>query len=233
MKNFAQSTDRIVKGWESVRETFEDVDSTGWEKFMAIFNETVQIMDTFLSLAETLNSIAGITAQLENAKVARQAQMNKMLAEEIALRSVLKKVIAGTATESEKAIAAQVLEAYTAKKVASAKAGEAVAGATASGAKLAFPYNLLAIAAGVAAVLTALASAKKFATGGIVNYGSQSGDNTLAKVNQGEMILSKHDQATLFNAIKKGNFGGGNIQMKVRGCDLVSVINNEMRRRKG
>ena len=233
MKNFAQSTDRIVKGWESVRETFEDVDATPWERFMAIFNETVQIMDTFLSLAETLNSIAGITAQLENAKVARQAQMNKMLAEEITLRSVLKKVIAGTATESEKAIAAQVLEAYTAKKVASAKAGEAVAGATASGAKLAFPYNLLAIAAGVAAVLTALASAKKFASGGIVGGNSYTGDRTTARVNSGEMILNKAQQGTLWNMINgKGGFGN-HVDFKIRGADLIGVMNNEMSRRRG
>ena len=54
-----------------------------------------------------------------------------------------------------------------------------------------FPYNLVAIAAGVAAVLAALASISgAFANGGIVGGASPSGDHLLARVNSGAMILT-------------------------------------------
>ena len=231
-KDLAQSTDRLVKGMESIKETFDDVDSTGWEKFMSVFNEVVQLIETFVSIAETINSIESITSQLENAKIARQEQMNTLLAEEIALRMLLKKVMEGTATEAEKAAAAELVEAAVSKKAASAKAGEAVAGATASGAKLAFPYNLIAIAAGVAAVIGALASMNKFANGGLVG-GPTQGDKNIIRANGNEMILTKAQQGTLYKAIASGGLGGGNVNFKIRGSDLIGVMNNEMRRMKG
>ena len=233
-KNLAQSTDRIIKGMETLRDAFDaSSDATGWERFMAVFNEVVQIVEMFTSITETLNTISKASTQLEGAELAMQQQKITLLEREVALREAIRLQKQQETKATEEAIAADIVESTVSKQAASANAGEAIAGATASGAKLAFPYNLIAIAAGVAAVIAALASMSKFAKGGIVNYGSPSGDNTLARVNQGEMILSKHDQATLFNAIKTGKLGGGNIQMKVRGCDLVSVINNEMSRRRG
>ena len=43
----------------------------------------------------------------------------------------------------------------------------------------------------------------KFADGGIVGGNSFSGDNVLARVNSGEMILNREQQATLFNKVNK------------------------------
>ena len=47
------------------------------------------------------------------------------------------------------------------------------------------------------------------------------------------MILNKQQQATLFNAINSGKFGGGEVQFKIRGTDLIGAIKNEQSRRKG
>ena len=82
-----------------------------------------------------------------------------------------------------------------------AKSGEAIANATASGAKMPFPLNLVAIAAGVAAVIAALAAVSGFATGGVIGGTSTSGDKKFARVNSGEMILNKFQQARLFGMI--------------------------------
>ncbi len=86
-----------------------------------------------------------------------------------------------------------------------AKSGEAVAEATSSGAKMPFPLNLVAIAAGVAAVIAALAAVSRFATGGVIGGTSTSGDKKFARVNSGEMILNKFQQARLF-AMVNGQF---------------------------
>lgn len=84
------------------------------------------------------------------------------------------------------------------------KSGEAVANATASGAKLPFPANLVAIAAGVAAVVGALSMISgAFADGGIVGGSSWTGDKLMARVNSGEMILNGAQQSRLF-AIANG-----------------------------
>ena len=79
-----------------------------------------------------------------------------------------------------------------------------MANATASGAKLPFPANLVAIAAGVAAVVGALSMISgAFADGGIVGGSSWTGDKLMARVNSGEMILNGAQQSRLF-AIANG-----------------------------
>lgn len=112
-----------------------------------------------------------------------------------------------TAATSEHAAASTTDAAATAGEAAAAtantaaKSGEAVANATASGAKMPFPLNLVAIAAGVAAVIAALAAVSGFATGGVIGGTSTSGDKKFARVNSGEMILNKFQQARLFGMI--------------------------------
>lgn len=81
-----------------------------------------------------------------------------------------------------------------------AKAGEALAGAAASGSSLPFPANIAAIAAAVAAVVAVIAtiSSLAFASGGIVPGTSYTGDRITARVNSGEMILNPRQQANLW-----------------------------------
>ena len=88
-----------------------------------------------------------------------------------------------------------------------------------------FPYNLLAIAAGVAAVVAALANMQKFETGGIVGGTSFFGDQVLARVNSGEMILNRAQQASLFRMINQGG-GGGTVTFRIKGKDLMGVQDN-------
>lgn len=112
-----------------------------------------------------------------------------------------------TAATSAHAAASTIDAAATAGEAAAAtantaaKGGEAVANATASGSKMPFPLNLVAIAAGVAAVIAALAAVSGFATGGVIGGTSTSGDKKFARVNSGEMILNKFQQARLFGMI--------------------------------
>jgi tape measure domain-containing protein len=53
-----------------------------------------------------------------------------------------------------------------------------------------------------------------YATGGIVGGNSYSGDNVMARVNSGEMILNKQQQAQLFS-MANGKGGGGGVTINV------------------
>lgn len=90
------------------------------------------------------------------------------------------------------------------------KLGEAIAAATATSAAEGI-VGALALAGKIAAITSAFAgvissikgattpTAPKFAQGGIVPGSSFSGDNVIARVNSGEMILNDRQQANLLN----------------------------------
>ena len=207
IKDFATSFDRIGDGIQKIREAFsEDNDASEWEKFTSILNEIIQLMDMACSAVETWNT----------------------------LQKISKKLIEAENTAKMKGITLDAAEKASSAAAASAKAGEAVAGATASGAKLAFPYNLIAIAAGIAAVVGALAIMGNYATGGYVKGKYQNGDRNIIRANAGELVLNPAQQRNLL-ALANGKAGGtgGEVQFRIRGSELVGVLNNEASRRKG
>lgn len=130
---------------------------------------------------------------------------------------------------SIQAAATQAQLAQSAAKT-SASSVEAVAAGTASASEMPFPYNLAAIAAVVATIVSVIASAKsKFANGGIVGGSSYSGDNLSVRVNSGEMILNKRQQGNLFKMINDGtgvDSSNGNVHFRIEGKDLVGVLSN-------
>ena len=110
-----------------------------------------------------------------------------------------------------------------------AKKGEAIASGVASAAQTPFVGWLLAGAA-AAAVVAALASIPSFSTGGIFAGNSTIGDMNLARVNAGEMILNNRQQRNLFNLLNgngvMGSAGGGQVEFKIKGKELVGVLAN-------
>ena len=102
-------------------------------------------------------------------------------------------------------------------------------------AKKPFPENLIAIATVVAAVIGIAASiyslVGSFAQGGVIQGASTHGDQLLARVNAGEMILNGSQQAKLFNTLDGGgaignNTGGGQVEFKISGSTLKGVLRN-------
>ena len=233
IKETATSMDRLVDGVKSFKETLEDSNASGWDKFIAGLNEVIQLMDTMVSLYETFNSLHETNQAL---KRAQSDEEMKMLSQQYFINGSLiqqKKeqmaINAAEATQASKNAAANLANQ-------SALAGEAVAGATASGAKMPFPYNLIAIAAGVSAVLAALSSISRFAGGGVVS-GSKHGDRNLAAVNGGEMILNQNQQGRLWgwlNGRGSTNNGSNNkVEFVISGSNLRGVLKNEERIRTG
>ena len=120
-------------------------------------------------------------------------------------------------------------------KLIGAKKGEAMASGVASAAPLTFPANIGAIATIVASIASTFASIMSsvgaFADGGIIGGGSKIGDNMIARVNAGEMILNGRQQSNLFKMINDGQEANkSNVHVvvsgKVRGKDLELVLAN-------
>lgn len=121
-----------------------------------------------------------------------------------------------------------------------AKQTEAVVSGVASAAETPVVGWLLAGAA-VAAVVAAMASIPKFATGGIVPGTSFTGDKVPALLNSGEMILNGSQQSNLFQMINSGLYGSlsqkiapsagngnqpANVTFRIHGRDLEGVLSN-------
>ncbi len=117
-----------------------------------------------------------------------------------------------------------------------AKQGEAMALGTASAAALPFPANLAAIASITATIISTfagiIAATQKFADGGIVGGSSYYGDKIVARLNSGEMVLNRRQQANLFKAIDNGmldNVTNGSpttISFKLKGSDIYGSLKN-------
>lgn len=183
--SFGKTFDQIQKGWGSIQGVGNGIqgitealsgNGNAWQKASALVNG-------FLSVAQGIQGIVELVNLLSAATGAHAA--------------------ATAADTASTAANTGVTAANTGVTISNvvAKEGEAISSATASGAKLPFPANLIAIAAGVSAVLAALAAISGFASGGVVGGGSTFGDRKFARVNSGEMILTKWQQARLFQMI--------------------------------
>ncbi len=167
---------------ESITGALHD-NGSAWQKLTAIVDGFLQIYDGIKVVIDIIDALTGATKIQTAVEAVHTAT------------TVTDTAAVGTNTA---ALGANTTAALT---NTGAKSGEAVANATAEGAKKPFPYNLIAIAAGVAAVVGALAIAGAFANGGIVGGNSPTGDKLLARVNSGEMVLNKNQQSRLFRMI--------------------------------
>ena len=85
------------------------------------------------------------------------------------------------------------------------------------------------LGAGLAAVATTIATIKGFADGGIIEGSSYHGDRIVARLNAGEMVLNRKQQANLFRALDNGiasNAVGGKVEFEIKGSTLKGVLKN-------
>lgn len=114
------------------------------------------------------------------------------------------------------------------------KTPPAIASSFEFGTKLGGPALGFALG-GVAAIAMAAQAASiagvAFEQGGIVGSltGASTGpDNRVAQIRDGEMVLNANDQKTLFDAIKSGSFGGGNIQLIIDGREIAYAVRSQV-----
>jgi tape measure domain-containing protein len=219
IKNIASSSDRMVSAFESLRDVLNDVDATGWEKIMAVWNAIINTVDGVGSIINTIDNISAISAKLAGAEQSS------------------KDIVAGKVAEVAANQVATEVEIAGAKRKTEAAVTEMAAKSTAAYA--AIPFAGAGLAAAQIAAMTAMIQAAKnaipgFRDGGIV-VGPAAGDRVLARMNGGEMVLTTAQQSRLFRMLDEGGPVGrvGNltssVTTKVRAKDLILTINNELK----
>ena len=207
LRQIEELNEQIAQMCMSLKPVKIEIDTKSFDKIMA------GIRQGWGDIQGIGSGIVGMTEALDGNKSAWErisGVINSTLQIAEGISGIVKLIdMLTTSTEAETAATA-VNTAITAANTGvsatntATKSGEAVANATASGAKLPFPANLVAIAAGVAAVVGALGMISgAFADGGIVGGSSWQGDKLMARVNSGEMILNGAQQSRLF-AIANG-----------------------------
>lgn len=225
IKDIASSSDRMVSAFRNLRDVLNDVDASGWEQIMAVWNAMTNTIDGIMSIIKTIETLTELTNRLAEAKKA-EAVIDKVSADEKVVNAAKGAAATIAETQVEKSAATTEVAANTAK-------GASAAGASA--AKLPFPWNIVAIGGAIAAAIAAFAVIPKFASGGIVAGGPSSGDKILARVNAGEMILNGRQQSNLFEAINSGKLGSTQSQSvnigfdRVRGSDIFLSLKNYMK----
>lgn len=238
VKDTAEAMDRLTSGAKSFKKTMEDTDSTVWDKILESINMLIQSIDTVNSLVESYVALSEISRNLSRTKNAEEMRaLGTKLAGETGLISVKKIELA-----VDKLAEAQAKKNATASLAAgAANSAEAVGGAVASGAKMPFPQNIIAMgigAATAAGLITGMVKMVKanFASGGIVK-GSLHGDRNIVGVNGNEMILNTNQQGRLWGMLNgrgSANNGSNNkVEFVISGSNLRGVLKNEEKIRNG
>ena len=121
--------------------------------------------------------------------------------------------------------------------------GQATAEASSMGpwAWIAFSVAAMAqVAAMIGQIHSLTADTEGYATGGIVSGNTTVGDNVLARLNANEMVLSTNQQANLFRLLngelsslgENSTTTPNSVSFKIKGSDLVGVLNNYSRKMK-
>lgn len=218
--------------------------STAYDALFSIMNDgepkTQEVMDVLKTNMDEINTKLQSSKEALNQLFATGEQQqadNEMLAEKKQHWSDLASVVNGvgsvfnaTGNKSAKAIGTIIGQMGgligTYADLITKSAAATVAGA---GKGLVFPYNIIAITATLAAVMSAVSAAQSLAYGGIVG-GSDFRDGISARVSSGEMVMNEADQRRLYDAIHTGNFGGGGGNSYVSGEQIVTVVNAYGRR---
>lgn len=168
--------------------------------------------------ASSLHSFMADAEQIANLFNNKQASdTDKMAASMVAMGSALNQL----GEDSAAAKAGLILSAI----------GQIVLGfatATSKEAKLGIWGWIAAIASGIGVMTATISQLQSFSQGGIFSGNSVVGDNNIARVNSGEMILTKTQQSNLFRLLDS-NTAGGNVSagtVRVKGSDLYIALSN-------
>lgn len=214
----------VTSTWENMAESWNDMST--FKKVTSSISAVISTINEAMGTYEAISDVVQLFGEISEASAAK-----KVAADATEMASDSTKTALSTAN-SQVEIANNQQEQMSDLASVGTKQASAIASATASGAKLPFPANLAAIAAGIAAVVAAFAMISSFADGGIIGGNTTLGDMNIARVNKGEMILNGTQQKRLFSILDGGvsaspnNITSGNVKFEIKGSTLVGVLKN-------
>lgn len=214
----------VTSTWENMAENWNDMGT--FKKVTSSISAVISTINEAMGAYEAISDVVQLFGEISEASAAK-----KVAADATEMASDTTKTALSTAN-SQVEIANNQQEQMSDLASVGTKQASAIASATASGAKLPFPANLAAIAAGIAAVVAAFAMISSFADGGIIGGNTTLGDMNIARVNKGEMILNGTQQKRLFSILDGGvsaspnNITSGNVKFEIKGSTLVGVLKN-------
>nr|DAT61063.1 MAG TPA: hypothetical protein [Caudoviricetes sp.] len=204
------------------------LDFSALTKLTEELQKSVDGMKELQKVKDSLGSFenSGITRMLDDAKALQQILGSNMASdgEKIGASMVfMSQAIQQLGQDSAAAKAGLVLQAI----------GQIILGfaqASAQDSKLGVIGWVAAIAAGTAVMISTISQLQSFSQGGIYQGSKTVGDHNLARVNSGEMILTKTQQGNLFRILDNNTAGlGGGVgvsSVRVKGSDLYLALSN-------
>lgn len=204
------------------------LDFSGLTKLTEELQKSVDGMKELQKVKDSLGSFenSGFSRMLDDAKSLQQILGSKMASdgEKIGASMVfMSQAIQQLGQDSAAAKAGLVLQAI----------GQIILGfaqASAQDSKLGVIGWVAAIAAGTAVMISTISQLQSFSQGGIFQGSKTVGDHNLARVNSGEMILTKTQQGNLFRILDNNTAGlGGGVgvsSVRVKGSDLYLALSN-------
>lgn len=214
----------VTSTWENMAESWNDMST--FKKVTSSISAVISTINEAMGAYEAISDVVQLFGEISEASAAK-----KVAADATEMASDSTKIALSTAN-TQVEIANNQQEQMSDLASVGTKQASAIASATESGAKLPFPANLAAIAAGIAAVVAAFAMISSFADGGIIGGNTTLGDMNIARVNKGEMILNGTQQKRLFSILDGGvsaspnNITSGNVKFEIKGSTLVGVLKN-------
>ena len=242
IKNQMDFNDQLIKQLEDLKKAYEDLGMTGETSYQDINEQIGRVQkeqsnlgnsakgmkdqsDKFDKQKESLQGLADVSSSVGSG-FSSLANVFSQTGDSAAAAAMN---IIGTTAQATAEIIPNII------KLIGAKQGEAMANGTASASALPFPANIAAIASIIATVVSTFANIMSavgaFADGGIVGGGNLHGDKVLARLNGGEMVLNRTQQAKLFRTIESGNIGNqsasvSQVKWKIKGSDLYGALSN-------
>lgn len=243
IKNQMDFNDQLIKQLEDLKKAYEDLGMTGETSYQDINDQIGKVQkeqsnlgnsakgmkdqsDKFDKQKESLQGLADVSSSVGSG-FSSLANVFSQTGDSAAAAAMN---IIGTTAQATAEIIPNII------KLIGAKQGEAMANGTASASALPFPANIAAIASIIATVVSTFANIMSavgaFADGGIVGGGNLHGDKVLARLNGGEMVLNRTQQAKLFRTIESGNIGNqsassvSQVNWKIKGSDLYGALTN-------
>lgn len=242
IRNQMDFNDQLIKQLEDLKKAYEELGMTGETSYQDINEQIGKVQeqqsnlgnsakgmkdqsDKFDKQKESLQGLADVSSAVGNS-FSTLGNVFSQTGDDAAAAAMN---VIGTTVQATAEIIPNIL------KLIGAKQGEAMANGTASASALPFPANIAAIASIIATIVSTFANIMSavgaFADGGIVGGGNLYGDKVLARLNGGEMVLNKTQQAKLFRIIESGNIGNqsasvSQVNWKIKGSDLYGALTN-------